>query len=303
MIEITRKLAIIILNWNGLNDTIECILSIQEQLKLDTFKIFLVDNNSSQNIDGIYDYTHILPIEIIKLKDNIGFAAGNNVGLKRALREGFDLFLLLNNDTVFVDDSIYQLIAKMDEIEVIGIGGLVNYYYTDPNKIWQTGFRNNLKTGINKPIKEALSTSPKMIEVDYIPGSSFLIKRKVIETIGVLDWKYFAYFEENDYCVRAKKNGFKVAFLSNSKILHKVGRSSSNKTKIYLRSRNILLFYSKYTTKLFFCNICIIHFLKTVLLILKNKNKVINFRSYLNGIYDFKQGIFYKGSLTKQQNE
>lgn len=147
-----------------------------------------------------------------------------------------------------VDSSIEQMIKLMDEHPEVGIGGLVNYYYSDPETIWQAGAIFNKSCFCYSQISVLDRSSKVLTEVDYVPGSSFFIRKEVIDKIGLLDPNYFAYREEADYCWRAKQAGFKVGFIPNSKILHKVGKSSTSFLKQYLRFRNELYFCSKFGT-------------------------------------------------------
>lgn len=296
----SKLIAIVILNWNGTRDTIECLNSILRFLTRKVYKVILIDNNSTEDIEDLRRYEDEMPLQIIRLKKNIGFAAGNNVGIYKALKEKFEYIWLLNNDTVLVDDSVYNLVNHLNSTENIGIGGLVNYYFSDPDLIWQAGFKNDLRNGNVHPINNFNPNDNRLYFVDYVPGSSFLVKREVFEKIGFLDYKYFAYFEENDFCVRAKRSGYQIAFLQNSKILHKVGRSSENHLKIYLRTRNRLLFYFKYSGRINFLYIFIKYSLKTVYKLIKlKKNRSENLQAFVFSNIDFYKGNFYKGSFYK----
>ena len=291
------KLAIIILNWNNTSDTIECIQSINTHILKNDFKIILIDNGSYQNIDEVIAFEKELPMVVVRLENNIGFAAGNNIGIRMALDEGFDYIMLLNNDTVLTDDSVINLIKIMQDNNDLGIGGLVNYYYSHPEKVWHAGLMNNLYIGKNHTVKNFTADKSSIIYVDYVPGSSLIAKRSVFEKVGLLDERFFAYYEENDFCLRAKEIGFKTGFLTSSRILHKVGNSSLNHIKVYLRTRNMLLFYSKYSIKIFLPIIILINFLRILYEIVLNPAKRKNIRAFILGINDFIKEKLYSGSL------
>jgi hypothetical protein len=291
------KLALIILNWNNVKDTIECLQSIKVHLDGNIFKIYLVDNGSTQNIDELKEIGNKLPLVLIRLNNNTGFAAGNNVGIKMAVMEGFDYIMLVNNDTVFVDNSLYSLIKIMQSNNNLAIGGLVNYYYSNPEKVWNAGLMNNLFIGKNHTIKNFTAKESRIIYVDYVPGSALIVKRSVFEKVGLLDERYFAYYEENDFCLRAKKYGFRTGFLTSSRILHKVGNSSVNYIKIYLRTRNMLLFYFKYSEKIFLPIIILVNTFRILYEIALNTDKIKNIKAFILGVNDFIKGNLYSGSL------
>jgi len=295
------SLSIILVNFNGNEDTIECIKSIEEFVdnnKVD-LTVILVDNGSKQPIDDRVIYNLKIPIVYIKNNENLGFAGGNNIGIKYALEINADYIALINNDTTFVDDSLYRLVNKMEK-ETIHIGGIVNYYFDKPNKIWQTGFINDFKRGDNHLVKSLSNEGDEFVDVDYVPGSSIVINQAVFNKIGTLDQEYFAYYEENDFCIRAKRSGFKVAFLENTKILHKVGKSSNSNIKVYLRTRNKLLFFKRYSSSFAFFFIYIsvlLAYLKD--LILRRKLKIISIKILFWAFSDFHKKNFGKGKIDK----
>jgi len=296
------KIGIVIINYNGKDDTLECLDSMHILMSDPRFvvRIFLVDNNSKIAIDKS-ELDKIVPdVVLIQNERNEGFAEGNNIGIRSALDYNSDYIILLNNDTVLVDDSFSRLISKMETESEIGIGGIVNYYYNDHNKIWQAGIINDFKYGKPFSVLNFNNGLAEFKAVDYVPGSSMVIKKEVFEKIGLLDARYFAYFEENDFCMRAKKTGFNVAFLQNTKILHKIGQSSNSKIKLYLRTRNILLFYSTYVSRKVVFVAFSRHCIRTIRSVRKTPTKLIpSIKVIIIGLYDFCVGNFYEGSIHK----
>ena len=176
---------------------------------------------------------------------NDGFAGGNNIGIKRAIEDGCNFVALINNDTKIIDDSLDKCVKLLAESEDIAICGLVNYFYDSIEEVWQSGFRNDFFSVKQKPVF-GVSLDHNYFEVDYVPGSSLVARASIFGEIGFLDEKYFAYYEENDFCMRAKYAGYKTVVVYDGKILHKVGRSSSGLLKHYLRTRNSMLFWSSH---------------------------------------------------------
>lgn len=245
------KVAIIILNWNGKEDTIECLESLK-QITYPNYEILLVDNGST---DGSVEcFRERYPgMEIIENEKNLGFAEGNNVGIRRAMELGADYVLLLNNDTVVDPEFLGELVKVAGGDEKIGIVGPKIYYYDyngQKDVIWFAGGSINLTTGktshYNMKKKDDRTTN-KIKKVDYITGCAILIKRDVIIKIGLLDSDYFLYFEEADLCTRANKT-YDCVFVPDAKIWHKISSSTGgdfSSTMAYYFVRNRMLFMTK----------------------------------------------------------
>lgn len=292
-----KSVAIVIINYNGNNDTIECLESIDKCCSSNDYTVVLVDNASKEPLLEQNLSRFAVPILYIHNLENLGFAGGNNTAIKYIGEHDlkFDYVFLLNNDTVIIDNSVDCLIKKMEETGV-EIGGLVNYYFDNPVELWQAGSHIRPSRLSGKLEIEFDHNSDRFIPVDAIPGSSMMINSHVISEIGLFDERYFAYFEEVDFCVRARAHGFKVFFLPNTKILHKVGRSSTSRSKHYLRSRNTLLFYSlNYRNHMIIAYLRVI--LRTIKLVVKQKRGFSFFKPAIKGVMDFRAGRFYKGSL------
>ena len=212
-----KKVAIIILNWNGYQDTIECIESLRK-CTYPRFKVIVVDNASSGPDVKMLMVKYIGWVDIIANDRNSGFPGGCNIGMKYAMKRGYDYMILLNNDTVVKPDFMEHLISAA-QIEDVGIVGSKAYYYRT-NKVQYLSGKINWLIGLNSNFR-----CDKLVEQDYVGYVCCLIKREVIEKIGYLDERYFFGIEEFDYCPRAKKAGFKTVFQPDSVIWHKVSAS------------------------------------------------------------------------------
>jgi len=298
------RVTIIVLNWNGWRDTIECIESLIQVHCTDCYDIIIVDNGSEDNSTSMiieYCKGHIpvestlvkydpktKPIEvllvqhnkdnkepflenqlsdennpnpriiIIQNEKNHGFAEGNNIAIRFALKYlKSDYILLLNNDTVVEKEFLIEQIKIAESDRTIGICGSINLYYAKPNMIWYSG--GNIKwislSKIDNTRNKMYSSVYKKIkEVDDVVGSSLLIKQEVIAKIGLLNPKYFCYFEETEWCTRAKKAGYKVISNGRSIIWHKVSSSSKklNGFQQYLLNRNRIIFMYRNSNKIRF---------------------------------------------------
>ena len=263
------KIVILILNWNGWQDTLECLESVY-QIDYENFDVILVDNHSHDySLDKIRAYcageleveSEFLnyqiknkPIKvlefyenettsfndfheliIIKNRKNYGFPGGNNVGIKLALENlDPDYILLLNNDTIVDQHLLKNLVQEGQKNKKVGILGPKIYYYDEPEVIWSAGCKISWKLarGIQIGSGELDQGQYDYIrEVEYVSGSAFLIKTEVIRKIGLMDENYFLYFEESDWTLRANEAGFKSLYVPEAKVWHKVSRSGGGMSK------------------------------------------------------------------------
>ncbi len=239
-----KRVYIIVLNWNGRDDTLSCLKSLQST-NYDNYKIVVADNGSED--DSVKAVRENFPdVDIIEIGKNLGFAGGNNIGIKYAMEKGADYVFLINNDTTVDPDCLKELVEAAETDEKIGSVGSKIYYYSEPERIWFAGGKINwLK---NKGEHIGLDEVDKgqydeIKEVGYLTGCALLIKREVIEKIGVLSEDYFLYYEDADYSLRVKNAGYKNVYVPKSKIYHKVSRSTKpgSPSYIYYHVRNGLV--------------------------------------------------------------
>ncbi|MEN6371575.1 MAG: glycosyltransferase family 2 protein [Armatimonadota bacterium] len=244
----TPKVAIIVLAWNGRDDTLECLKSL-EDIDYPDFRVILVDNGST---DGTAEAVRSAfpDVEVIETGQNLGFAGGNNTGIRHALDSGADAVLLLNNDTVVAPEflsSLVQVLYRSDDIAAVNP---LIYYYDQPDVVWSAGGEIDRRTGIAYQryvdIKDA-GQFKGVTAVDYGVGAALLICREALEKVGLLDPDYFLYYEESDWCFRAKDAGYKTIFTPESKIWHKVSRGFEGRSaaQLYYFCRNRLYFLKK----------------------------------------------------------
>lgn len=234
------SVAIIIVNWNRSNDTLECLSSLNG-INYDNIKVFVVDNCSNDNSYDLFksfvrqemcNYR----IELLRTKNNMGFAGGNNIAIKKAYVEHFDYIWLLNNDTVVNSNSLKKLIDVIDNNNDIGIVGSKIYYYKT-KLIWFAGGCINTWKGKTSHLglKDDETTSIKYnknTEVDYITGCSMLFRRNLIKEIGLLNENYFMYYEEVEFNIKAYQKNWKILFVHDSIIYHKVSISSGGENNL-----------------------------------------------------------------------
>lgn len=241
------KVSIIILNWNGKEDTIECLESLK-YLTYSNYEIVLVDNGST---DGSVEcFKKRYPeIEIIENGENLGFAEGNNVGIWRAIDKGADYILPLNNDTVVDSHFLEELIEVAKSDSRIGIIGPKIYYY-DSQKINSAGGIMNWSTGLGKNIGIGDIDNGQFddcVDVECLIGAAILIKTELIREIGGFNKEFFLLLEDTELCIRAKNAGYRNMFCPKSKVYHKEGISGERgPTALYYMYRNRILLVKKH---------------------------------------------------------
>ena len=236
---------IVILNWNGLEDTKACLKSL---LKVDypNYRVLLVDNGSRNNETEKLKAAFPKEKHIVYIQnaENLGFAGGCNVAIGVALTEHSDYVLLLNNDTEVASDFLSQLVSLAETDKEIGVVGAKIFLHDQPEKIWTAAtYFNHYFPPFSKMIEPE-----QPVEVNSVVGCCMLVKTSVIEQVGAFDEEYFAYGEEDDLNLRILRAGYKLMYCPTAKVWHKVGRSTGggfNPTMAYLKMRNKIKFAKK----------------------------------------------------------
>ena len=259
-----------LLNWNGEEDTIECLDSLKS-LNYPDFEIFLVDNNSCENsvnsilnyLDNDEYYNYVLVEKkhldtfvrtddsnlIFILNDsNAGFAGGNNVALnyvKDNYPSGY--VMLLNNDTIVTDDLLDALVEKFNESDDIGFVGANHYYYHDRNTLQTVG--GGLIDLVHGECM-AVTEFGKYDEFDFLTGSCVFMSCDVLRDVGVMSEDYFMYWEDVDWSTRARLKGYKLKISDTGCIYHKEGASIKSLSRIYYHTRNRIIYMKRNTNGL-----------------------------------------------------
>ncbi len=211
----------VILNTNRRQDTLECLAS-QHQSTHENLTILVLDNASTDGSVEAIRASHP-EVKIIPLAENRGYAGNNNVGIRAALDQGADWVFVLNEDTILDRDCISMLVEVGEGNPKIGIVGPMVYHHGEPGVIQSAG--GNLDSRLearhiaqNEP-DEGQFVAPR--PVDWISGCAILVRREVIEAIGMLDERFFYYWEETEWCLRAAKAGWGIMHVPNAKLWHK----------------------------------------------------------------------------------
>lgn len=218
--ESAPSVAVIVLNWNGWRDTLECLASL-ETLDYPDYEVVVVDNGST---DGSEEKIRerFLRVAVVQTGSNLGFAAGNNAGVEYALAQDANFVWLLNNDTLVEAGALSAMVQAMCEDGEIGAVGSVLRYIDEPDRIqcygggWVRPWLG-MSRWFNSPVPDEILRR----HLHYIMGASLLIRREAIEHAGFLDEGFFMYWEDADYGFRLLKNGWRLAVAPGSTVWHK----------------------------------------------------------------------------------
>lgn len=242
---------VIIVNFNGWKDTIECIESLNS-LRLPYLSIIVVDNNSNDDESRqiLKSESSEKRFELILSKYNGGFSYGNNLGIRLALAKNADFVLLINNDTIVEEDFITPLIEFLKKnINCGAISPRINFFY-DKKKIWYDGgdFNKFICKAKHFRFEKVEAKSRGYCKTNYLTGCCILLPKKVIDDVGLLDERFFLYGEDTEYCLRIKKMGYSLFWDSDCVIYHKVSASTGRYTKqtLYYQVRNNLIIGEMY---------------------------------------------------------
>ena len=215
----------IVLNWNGWRDTIACLESLQ-RVDYPNLSILVVDNGSTDNSVEMIRKS-FEGVEILENRANLGFAAGNNVGIRLALSRQAEFVWLLNNDTVVEPGTLEALVICAEADPKIGAVGSVLRYWHAPEKIqaWGGGIIN-LWTGQSNHLEEP--GEPESLS--YLTAASLLLRSPVLREVGILDEGYFMYWEDADMSYRIRAAGYRLTVASDAFLLHKENASTGRKS-------------------------------------------------------------------------
>ena len=233
------KIGIVISNYNGWQDTLKCLDSLKEQTFQD-FEVVLLDDASTN--DSVQQLAPHLAenVAFLPQKTNCGFAAANNIGIRRALEDGARWVLLLNNDTVCAPDMLERLMQDTPEGAVSCPKML---FLAQPDEIWFAGGTLERSTGKVEHLGGHCKDGPEFSQkkqVNFITFCCVLLPRQVIEQVGLLDEELFMYCEDVDYCMRLGDAGVPMWYLPDAKLWHKAGGTAGGMLSVYYITRNTL---------------------------------------------------------------
>lgn len=227
---------IVVLNWNGRQDTLDCLRSLSS-LDYPHARLLVVDNGSEDGSEEAFRRARP-DLEILQTGANLGFAGGNNQGIERALQLGAEYVLVLNNDTEVDPGFLDAMVARAEAEPRVGIVGAAITYADDPRRLWAFGGgRFDVATGrvrhLQRPVDEDALETRGTVHF-YVTGCAMLLRREVIETVGLLDTAYFHFCEDVDLCLRAEAAGFVARVAGEARIVHKVSATTRVDSPLFL---------------------------------------------------------------------
>ena len=254
LLEMGDASSIVLVNYNGRDDTLKCLDSLRDQTA-GRCLVVVVDNGSA--VDESADIASMHPwAAVIRSEVNGGWAGGNNEGIRHALERGAARVILLNNDTVVAPDFLGRLLAAAGDGRAFGVLGPVICSMEEPSEVMTDGcdFNGPGASGFfHRHLVPLAGDGPaRVTEVDIVNGCCMMIEAEVFRRIGLIDERFFLIHEESDFCLRARRAGYRCGVLNDALVWHK-GSSSfkrvGSRVQRYYDSRNLYLLLRKHPGK------------------------------------------------------
>lgn len=245
-----ERIYIVILNYNGWRDTVECVESFYKQVSTTHYQytIVIIDNKSTD--DSFNKLEELLPTAILIESDfNGGYAYGNNIGIRYAMEHNADYICILNNDTVLVEDFFQECITVLRSDNTIAFVGPTLINYSD-DLVQSTGGNVSFFKGKTYKWNEGkdFHTIPKShVKTDIIFGAAMVFRTDLLKDLGIIPENYFLFYEETEWCYKARKLGYTNIYITEKRIRHKGSASlvNLNDMQTYLMERNRVLFIKR----------------------------------------------------------
>ena len=247
------RVAIVVLNWNGKDHTKACLSSLVTD-SYPSATIIVVDNGSTDgSLDMLRrDFPESATLRYISSTTNLGYAGGNNLGIVRAIEDGAEYVLLLNNDTLIDPGFLDCLVSVIEREARVGVVGPKVLCHPRRDLIFSEGERYSLWFNWRRTIDvgaldDQADHPPR--DVDYVVGCAILVSREFVGRVGLLDETFFLYYEEMDWCFRGRKLGFRVVYVPQARVYHRGGASTGGEGQPlveYYKTRNLIYFMRKH---------------------------------------------------------
>jgi GT2 family glycosyltransferase len=214
----------VVLNWNNVPDTLECVDSVLRS-DYSNLAVRVVDNGSREDPSTVL-HERYPDVGVLRNPTNLGYGGGNNVGLKCAINDGAAYILLLNNDVVVAPDCLRRLVAAAEADSRIGMATPKVFYYDRPAEVYWDGGIVDWERGEAAHDSRGLPVARGIVKSEWLDGCSLLVRVATIREVGLLDERYFLYFEDAEWSVRAARRGWTNAVVLQAHAWHKVSRST-----------------------------------------------------------------------------
>ncbi|MBR6450646.1 MAG: glycosyltransferase family 2 protein [Fibrobacter sp.] len=288
------KIAVILVNYNGFSDTVNCIDSLCNSET--PLHIIVVDNASKEDEAALINQKYS-NITTFRENKNLGFTGGNNIGIQWALDNGYEYIALLNNDTV-IDNKLFSNLLKWADRDTVVLPYM--YYYSDPNSLWYGGGFINRRTGNAEHILKTVKDETPF-ECNFATGCCLLAHRDIWQSVGLLNDRYFMYNEDTEFSIRLIKAHKKIKIIPSAKLWHKVGKSSGgplSPLSSYYVTRNrlhLLKVYKDFFSFSAYYFTLVTRIFWAIRMKLKGKKHLAD--AFLKGIKDAQKGIMGKKDL------
>jgi len=289
------KVSVIILNYNRPQDTLECIASVLVS-KTQGFSLEIMVIDNSENSDSFQIFKkHYPQLTLIKNESNLGYAEGNNVGIRRALASGADYVFVLNNDCIVEKDTILKLFEATNRFPDAAIVAPLVCFYDQRSRIDSCGtemdwFRLRPKEVRYKERNDP--AIPGVIDAPIIPGSALFLRKQVLQALGMFNLDFFLIHEDADLCLRSCEHGLKNLVITDAVVYHKVSRTLNDypSLSIYYTIRNFLFLsgiHNGLKTKCVVYLGLLLHFLKKAATLSWDGAGRQRFRWFFLGVRDY----------------
>ncbi len=246
------RVAVVVLTFQGREDTLRCLASLRGARGVDA--VIVVDNASTDGtVEAVRD--RYPEIEVLAQPNNVGFAEGNNIGIRHAMARGATHVLIANNDTRFAHDTVARMLAVADTNPEAGIVCPLIRYEHAPDRIWYAGRTFDPRRGYHgRPwgwMQVDRGQFSGVHEVDTGTGCAMLMPVAAIERVGLMDPDLFLYLEDTDWSLRFRAAGYKVLVAGDAVLWHRAGAAGggeANENTHYYETRNTLVVCARYAT-------------------------------------------------------
>jgi len=251
------RVCVLILTWNTREEVLTCI---EHAVVADyaNYEVVVIDNASSDGTSAAVREKYP-GVTLLENPTNLGYAGGNNRGLRYALEHGADYILIINSDTVMPAGLLKEIVRVASSSETIAVVGVKNLKMSDPSTVWAAypevvyGRKLLNVVGWGQPDGPEYGV---VKDVEGVSGSCMLLSRRAVEDVGLLDEIFFMYHEDVDWCQRAISKGYRCVYTGTTHILHK-GSSSTGMTRAghYFLARNAIIFARRHGNLLQFLSV------------------------------------------------
>ena len=291
---------VVVLTWNNAPDAIECLKSVA-CLDYPNAHVLLVDNGSTDGSVGLIRTEHP-DVEILETGENLGYVGGSNAGIRHALEAGAEYVLLLNNDTKVAPDSLNNLVSAAERFPDAAFLGPKVCHLQEPGIIQSAGARldwlwRSHQRGLDE---EDRGQFDRLEEVEYVIGGAVLIRASLLDQIGLLDPDFFMYRDDVDWCLRARRLGYRILYVSDATIWHRSHRVREAQLPFmtYYMTRNSLILLAKHRGGVLrFTAVLLRHLLRAAIWTIRPKwrHKRMERDALIKGLLDFFRGKVGQG--------